>query len=158
MELWPPRNLEEHHFFQLWTASQQPLNISSSPLFSSSENCQKKDHHRRKLHLSSHICAIFLATTLFIRMQMAVHSFAGVSIQSCISVEMSVEIISLHLRVEPLAWNWPDPPGRATLQPLQRWLSRDCFSFSFCSNYFSPLTQQLGSRMELDLGIELPYP
>ena len=82
MELWPPRNLEEHHFFQLWTASQQPLNISSSPLFSSSENCQKKDHHRRKLHLSSHICAIFLATTLFIRMQMAVHSFAGVSILS----------------------------------------------------------------------------
>ena len=32
---------------------------------------------------------------------------------SPLSVEMSVEIISLHLRCsQPLAWNWPRPPGR----------------------------------------------
>ena len=57
MELWPPRNLEEHHFFQLWTASQQPLNISSSPLFSSSENCQKKGSSQTKTSPEfTHLC------------------------------------------------------------------------------------------------------
>ena len=62
---------------------------------------------------------------------------------SPLSVEMSVEIISLHLRVGPLAWNWPGPPGREgepTNHSKGCWskiFSFDCMLFFFFQSIFS---------------------